>query len=318
MTRTVSFIFCTMTTSILMISAVEVARATFNICDVDPDNCRYNASGRLTYPFAGSSVPSASGRKSAGEHRKTYSVDRYKKKHKPVDADLPPVELRRSLFSGSESSLINFGWLRAGCVIPLPEVRIVTAPAKGAIRFEQISTVVSTTNTTLQKLCNGKKVDALRLLYKAPDGFAGTDRFVLDVDTKTGFVRRFVFTMDVASKAETVSTFNETDVNRDVFAGNEARIAAMNSVYSDCSSGPVPVLRIVTAPKIGEYRLEEITIPLDRRADDERARCNGTPVHALGVFYKPNPDATGMDTLVVDVDFKNGRVRRFNYKITVR
>jgi hypothetical protein len=66
----------------------------------------------------------------------------------------------------------------------------------------------------------------------------------------------------------------------------QAGIAAMNSVHSDCSPEPVPALRVVTAPKIGGYRLEEIMIALDHRADDERAKCNGAPVRALGVFYK--------------------------------
>jgi hypothetical protein len=280
--------------SALILSDIKIARAVFSVCDIDPDNCKYNTLGRLTYPFAGSSQPGREQQTSGGGHRKTSSGDGHKKtqKRKHVDADQSPIELRRSLFSGSESTLFDFGWLRGGYIIPLPEVRVITAPEKGAIRFEQISTAVATNSTELQKLCHGKQVEALRLLYKAPDDFTGTDKFVLNVDTKVGYVRRYVFTVNAAgasaqaSKVEAVSTVTETSINRDVFAGNEARIAAMNSVHSDCSPGPVPAPRMVTAPKIGEYRLEEITIALDRRADDERAKCNGAPVRALGVFYK--------------------------------
>lgn len=119
-------------------------------------------------------------------------------------------------------------------------------------------------------------------------------------------------------KAEVVPAMRETTINQQVFAGNEARIAAMNSVQADCSQGPIPDLRIATAPSMGEFRLEEITIAIDRKADDRRANCNGMPLKAVGVFYKSKPGSVGQDTIVIDVDFKNGDVRRFSYKITVR
>ena len=119
-------------------------------------------------------------------------------------------------------------------------------------------------------------------------------------------------------KAEVVPTLRETSINAELFAGNEARIAAFNFVNADCSSGPVPDLRIIKAPKFGDYRLEQITIPIDRSADNSRAACNGKPVNAVGVFYKPKTETTGQDMMIIDVDFRNGTVRRFRYKITVR
>jgi len=121
-----------------------------------------------------------------------------------------------------------------------------------------------------------------------------------------------------AAKADIARPIPETDFNRDAFSGNEIRLATMNSVNADCTSGPVPVLRIVTAPQNGEQRLEEITIPVDRKEGAPRASCNGKPVQAIGVFYKSKADFTGKDNIVIDVDFKTGVVRRFNYKITVR
>jgi len=119
-------------------------------------------------------------------------------------------------------------------------------------------------------------------------------------------------------KLDVVRPIPETKADRDAFSGSESRIAAMNFVNADCSSGPVPNLRIVTPPQNGEYRLEEITIPVDRKADNSRAVCNGKPVKAVGVFYKSKPDFIGYDSIIVDVDFKRGVVRRFSYKITVR
>jgi hypothetical protein len=121
-----------------------------------------------------------------------------------------------------------------------------------------------------------------------------------------------------AAKAEIARSITETNVNRDAFSGNEIRIAAMQLVNADCTSGPLPSLRIASAPQSGEQRQEEITVPVDRKAGDPRASCNGKPVNAVGVFYKSKDGFTGKDNVVIDVDFKNGTVRRFNYKITVR
>ena len=74
----------------------------------------------------------------------------------------------------------------------------------------------------------------------------------------------------------------------------------------------------MTAPVHGAYRLEPTTIQLDRKPDDVRASCNGKPVSAVAVHYKPTAEFVGSDDLVVDVDFRNGTVRRYIYAISVR
>ncbi|MDI1346065.1 MAG: hypothetical protein PSV22_18465 [Pseudolabrys sp.] len=121
-----------------------------------------------------------------------------------------------------------------------------------------------------------------------------------------------------ATKADISKARSDTTFNREIFSGSESRIAAMNNVNIDCTSGPVPSLRIVTPPKNGQHRLEEIAYLVDRPAGNSRANCNGKPVTAVGVFYKSNADYVGQDNIVIDVDFKSGTVRRYNFKITVR
>jgi hypothetical protein len=125
-------------------------------------------------------------------------------------------------------------------------------------------------------------------------------------------------TKKAAGKAEVAKGLAEQSLNRELFSGSESRIAAMNSVNADCTPGPVPSLRIVTAPENGTHRLEEMTYAVDRPPGDARASCNGKLVSAVGIFYKSNAGYIGPDRIVIDVDFKNGSVRRFNYKITVR
>jgi hypothetical protein len=242
-----------------------------------------------------------------------------------ADTRREPVEVKHSLFSGSESRLADLGWLRPDCTSPIADVRVVKSPANGDVRFEQTRSTITAKKGPLQKLCHGKAIDAVRVLYKANANFVGTDKFVLDVDTKLGVVKRYTYVMDVTGNTAAAqdstgraAKSSSAQIGREVFTGNESRIAAMNYVNADCSPGPVPALRIVTAPQNGEYRLEEMTIPVDRRANDSRASCNGKPVTAVAVFYKSKAGFNGEDTMAIDVDFKSGFIRHYDYKITVR
>jgi hypothetical protein len=105
---------------------------------------------------------------------------------------------------------------------------------------------------------------------------------------------------------------------KSVFSGTEIRIAAMNNTLSNCSSGPIPDVRVLTKPENGELRMEEIRHVLDRPAKNARAHCNGKLVDANAIFYRSRPDFTGRDSTLLEVDFKNGSVRQFFYDITVR
>jgi hypothetical protein len=108
-----------------------------------------------------------------------------------------PFEVKRSLFSGSESRLYDMGWLKPDCTTETPEIRIVTPPGNGDVRFEEAASVVSGDATPLLRRCNGKTAGVVRVFYKSKADFTGKDHFVLDVDTKIGYVQRYSFTMDV-------------------------------------------------------------------------------------------------------------------------
>jgi hypothetical protein len=121
-----------------------------------------------------------------------------------------------------------------------------------------------------------------------------------------------------AKKASIVRTIPESNERRNVFSGNEARLSVMNYVNSDCSAGPMPDVRIVTPPTNGELRFEQIKYAVSRSKENSRHHCNGKIVDAVGVFYKSKEKYTGSEKAVVDVDFRDGTVRRFVYSIEVR
>jgi hypothetical protein len=108
-----------------------------------------------------------------------------------------PLEVKRSMFSGSESRIYDMGWLKPDCTTETPDIRIVTPPANGDVRFEEATSVVSGDKTPLLRRCNGKTAGVVRVFYKSKADFTGKDHFVLDVDTKIGYVQRYSFTMDV-------------------------------------------------------------------------------------------------------------------------
>jgi len=105
---------------------------------------------------------------------------------------------------------------------------------------------------------------------------------------------------------------------RSVFSGNESRSAAMNNVKMDCSSGPRPHVRIVTPPSNGAIHLRPIRYVVDRGMGNPRSHCNGKTVNAVGVFYRSKAKHAGADSVVLEVDFKQGRVNRYTYAIQVR
>jgi hypothetical protein len=119
-------------------------------------------------------------------------------------------------------------------------------------------------------------------------------------------------------KAVITRPLPELKERRNAFAGNESQIATMNYVNMDCTSGPLPDVRVVTPPASGELRFDQIKYAVYRKKDNSRSHCNGKIVDAVGVFYRSKPDFAGADKVVVDVDFRDGNVRRFVYSIEVR
>lgn len=107
-------------------------------------------------------------------------------------------------------------------------------------------------------------------------------------------------------------------LSREVFSGSESQIAAMNYINSDCTSGVMPEVRIVTPPADGTLQMQARTIPIARPPTAPLARCNGRPVEAIVVLYKSKGGFTGADSVVLDVDFRHGKIFRYVFNVTVR
>lgn len=124
--------------------------------------------------------------------------------------------------------------------------------------------------------------------------------------------------LQAQQKAEILKFEAGGQATKSIFAGNESRIGALNSVLSDCNSGPRPDVRVIKGPANGEIRFEPLTIPIDRPKNNARAHCNGKPTDALGLYYKPKEGFTGEERITIDADWRNGNVDRFTYIVNVR
>ena len=103
-----------------------------------------------------------------------------------------------------------------------------------------------------------------------------------------------------------------------VFSGNEMVMSVFNTLGADCLAAFRPDVRIVAPPANGSVRYDGIIAAVERPPGDPREKCNGRRTISVGIFYKSKPGFVGADSVVIDVDFKQGFVGRFSYDIEVR
>jgi hypothetical protein len=120
-----------------------------------------------------------------------------------------------------------------------------------------------------------------------------------------------------APKAVTVDAPTER-IARTVPSGSESRIGVYYNVQSDCTSGQIPIARVIKAPTQGKLRFNSTNFPIKRAEGDARAHCNGMQVEALAVYYDVPEGLTGVQTITIDSDTRTGSVRRFFYTVTVQ
>lgn len=107
--------------------------------------------------------------------------------------------------------------------------------------------------------------------------------------------------------AQTTETRSQT-----AQAGKATRLVIAPNLKKDCSSGPMPEIRIVTAPKNGTVitRAGKLKTPAGYR-------CPNKETDAQGVFYRSNPGFAGSDEVLIEVKTSEGTIERQDIRITV-
>jgi hypothetical protein len=110
------------------------------------------------------------------------------------------------------------------------------------------------------------------------------------------------------ASAQTNSAFRSAEA----VSGKPHRLGVYGNVTKDCTSGPLPTIRVVTPPKHGELNVRSGTLKAGRIT-----RCPKLEAKAQGVFYRANPQYTGTDEVSYEVRSASGKVEAHTVRINV-
>ena len=109
--------------------------------------------------------------------------------------------------------------------------------------------------------------------------------------------------------AQTNTAYRSTDM----VAGKPHRLGVYGNVQKDCTSGPLPTVRVVNPPKHGELNVRSGKLKAGRIS-----RCPKLEATAQGVFYKPNSTYKGADEVSYEVKSASGKVENHTVRIMVK
>jgi hypothetical protein len=98
--------------------------------------------------------------------------------------------------------------------------------------------------------------------------------------------------------------------------GKTARIAVFVNAKADCSSGPLPTIRMAEPPASGQ-----VTIRSGKVRVTNHKSCLAAEFPAFVAFYKPKPDFSGTDAVTLEVKNEQGavvQIRKINITITAK
>jgi hypothetical protein len=115
-----------------------------------------------------------------------------------------------------------------------------------------------------------------------------------------------------AASAQTQSPLQPGLVERSVKTApnKDTRIGVYLNVLPDCTSGPLPTIRLATPPTSGKVVVRTAKV----KATNYKA-CLALEVQAYVAYYKSPPEFTGDDVLTIEVKYPSGRTEI--QKITV-
>ena len=117
----------------------------------------------------------------------------------------------------------------------------------------------------------------------------------------------------ILSATAALGQSNNAYPSTDVVAGKSHRLGVYGNVQKDCTSGPLPTVRVVTPPKHGELNVRSGKLKAGRIT-----RCPKLEATAQGIFYKPSPTYKGADEVSYEVKSASGKVESHTVRITVK
>jgi hypothetical protein len=103
-------------------------------------------------------------------------------------------------------------------------------------------------------------------------------------------------------------------VEREVKAapGRDVRVGVYTDIRPDCTSGPLPAIRLVTPPSHGALSVKRGTL----KATNFK-QCLATEVPAFVALYRAAADFNGTDAFVLEISWVGGRKELQHFRVLV-
>ncbi len=103
-------------------------------------------------------------------------------------------------------------------------------------------------------------------------------------------------------------------VERDVkaAAGRDVRVGIYTTIRPDCTSGPLPAIRLASPPAHGTVSVKRATL----KATNFK-QCLAIEAPALVAFYRAAADFNGADEFQIEVTFAGGRKEIQHFRVNV-
>lgn len=107
--------------------------------------------------------------------------------------------------------------------------------------------------------------------------------------------------------AQTTTTRTETATS-----GKSVRLVIAPNLKKDCSSGPLPEIKVVDAPKNGSLitKAGKVKTPASYRCPNKEASVQA-------IFYQSRAGYTGADAVTVEIKTAEGTIEKQDIRITV-
>ena len=127
--------------------------------------------------------------------------------------------------------------------------------------------------------------------------------------TRYGLAAALLF---CASAHDACSQANSIERSVKAAPGRDVRVGIYTSIRPDCTSGPLPAIRLAAAPAHGTVIVKRATL----KATNFK-QCLATEVPAFVAFYHAAQDFTGDDEFDLEISFAAGRKQIEHFKVSV-
>ena len=121
-----------------------------------------------------------------------------------------------------------------------------------------------------------------------------------------------VATIFAALVCQSLAEIRTTERTARALPGKDVRIGVYVNVQPDCTSGPLPAIRLSEPPANGAVTVRKANVTATNYK-----QCLAMQVPAFVATYRSKPNFTGVDALELEVKYSSGRTEIQRFQITV-